>query len=317
MKSPEQLIRALIVEDDNDDAAIIQRLFAETALSITLQRADSIAVARGMMASESFDVILLDLNVGATLSGMDLLKQINHNGLLLPVIIVTGSGDELKAVEAMKSGAYDYLVKDNVTPDLLARAVRGVLQRRSLEKERDAAIFQLAEMSYTDTLTKVANRRRLMERVEEEITRCRRTNGSFSLLMLDLDHFKMINDQYGHQAGDNVLRECAGALRRTIRVTDFVGRYGGEEFCIILIDTNAVGGCTAAEKIREVVNCLPEPMPTVSIGVAEWVTGCTSDMLLSRADKALYEAKTQGRNRVCAYGDAETPANELVSAKNN
>ena len=159
---------------------------------------------------------------------------------------------------------------------------------------------KLSEMIATDELTGVANRRRLMEKLNEEGQRSGRTGRPFALLMVDLDRFKTVNDRYGHQTGDLVLRECAATLQSHVRATDLVARYGGEEFCVVMPETELEGAGVLAERLRVAVMGLPDPVPTVSIGIAVWQEGFNVDRVLSDADKALYRAKEAGRNCVAA-----------------
>lgn len=165
---------------------------------------------------------------------------------------------------------------------------------------------QLVHMSITDELTGIANRRAVMERLQEEYQRARRTKTPLSIMMLDLDHFKQINDTYGHPCGDAVLAESARRVKATVRTYDVFGRYGGEEFLVITPDSNRNGAENLAERIRLAISGTPFPYNdkpdiavTVSIGVAALTDADdTVEHLLLRADTALYKAKTGGRNRV-------------------
>jgi len=302
--SEQTALRVLLIEDDDEDAAIFCR-YAERLREheIAMVRVAGEEEGWRRLLGERFDIIFLDLNLTGGSTGIDVLKRLRRDGIDIPVIVVTGTGDEVKAVESMKGGAYDYVLKERLNSDLLERAIRHARKRHSLEQERVSMVEKLAELSVTDELTGLANRRLLEARLQEETARSQRTGRPFVLLMIDLDHFKRVNDRYGHQKGDEVLRECAAALRGNVRKTDFVGRYGGEEFCVLLPETPLAGARVAAEKLRQAAKALPEPVPTVSIGVACWQPRNTADEIIERADQALYEAKKAGRDRVVVYGN--------------
>lgn len=171
-----------------------------------------------------------------------------------------------------------------------------------LNKKLARSNRKLEEISITDALTGVANRRRLTTQVEHEIAIAQRSGRPLIFLMLDLDYFKKINDTYGHQKGDEVLRLCAKTFVKCVRGTDLVARYGGEEFAVVMPDSDLAGARNAAERIRLAVESLPgEEITTVSIGLVAWEIGQTTDDLFACADKALYTAKEAGRNRVVEY----------------
>lgn len=171
---------------------------------------------------------------------------------------------------------------------------------------------QLEYLAAYDGLTGLLNKREFDMRLEDEIRRSRRTRNPFVLLMLDLDHFKRVNDTYGHKAGDRVLQEFAKLLKQQVREVDYIGRYGGEEFSIILTDTSETGGRDSAERIREniesaklTVNETTSIQATVSIGLASYPDDASSsDELFNCADDALYRAKKSGRNRMISFSDS-------------
>lgn len=160
----------------------------------------------------------------------------------------------------------------------------------------------LRELSDTDDLTGLANRRRLMQRLDEEMSRARRHGGVLTLLLLDLDHFKRVNDTWGHLKGDQVLREIATLCRETLRHEDVVARFGGEEMAILLPLTPLENGLRLAERLRQNIAehdyGIQQGSVTASLGVAEYADGDTIDTLIERADRGLYAAKHEGRNRV-------------------
>ena len=159
--------------------------------------------------------------------------------------------------------------------------------------------IEFEHLASHDTLTQALTRRAVLQRAEEELARLRRHGDPVSLMMLDLDHFKAINDQFGHQQGDAVLIEFSARTRRILRQTDLLGRYGGEEFLVLLPGTDAATALGVAERVRQAQPAAPALGCTVSIGVATAVgAGESIDALLARADKALYRAKNDGRNCV-------------------
>ncbi len=166
--------------------------------------------------------------------------------------------------------------------------------RKKLEEE-------ILKLSFTDKLTQIYNRMKLDEVLEREVIRAKRSNQTFSAILMDIDHFKSVNDQFGHQIGDVVLIEVASLLKTEVRAADVVGRWGGEEFLIVAAQSSREGGVKLAEKLRILIENHEFSCPqkiTCSFGVSTYEDGCTPSTLVSRADEALYIAKRNGRNRV-------------------
>jgi diguanylate cyclase (GGDEF)-like protein len=189
------------------------------------------------------------------------------------------------------------------------RFLEAVANQTALALERVKLIAFLENLSITDALTGIANRRHFEWRLSEEIERARRYKYPLSALMLDLDHFKQVNDNYGHQIGDIVLQQVAQRLRRILRRTDFLARYGGEEFIVLAPQTPADRALILAERLRQVIAESPIPVAdnlqihiTISIGVAVFPNHAQNESeLIGAADSALYKAKQMGRNRVCMF----------------
>jgi diguanylate cyclase (GGDEF)-like protein len=167
---------------------------------------------------------------------------------------------------------------------------------------------QIERLAITDSLTEVYTRRYILNRFEEEVTRSQIRKIQLSFLMIDVDFFKRVNDEYGHLTGDQILREVAGLIKENVRGIDIVGRYGGEEFCVVLPDTDRDGAHYVAERIRSAIEGTPLKAYdnvlkiTVSIGHATFPDdGKNCAELLDKADAALYRAKDMGRNRICAF----------------
>jgi diguanylate cyclase (GGDEF)-like protein len=175
--------------------------------------------------------------------------------------------------------------------------------------ELEQALLRIEELAMRDDLTGVFNRRFLMETIRSEKLRCERTGSQFTVGILDVDHFKNVNDKFGHIAGDQVLQAIAKTASEALRQTDFFGRYGGEEFALVLTGTEAEGAMVTAERVRKAIEELDFPgidpafKVTVSIGIAESLRGEDSELTFKRADEALYEAKEGGRNR-CIIAEA-------------
>jgi len=192
--------------------------------------------------------------------------------------------------------------------DAVIKAAVAAIHRAQVIENTKADNARLEVLAHTDPLTQVLNRRALTVRLASELERARRYDSVITLLMVDLDHFKAVNDTYGHLVGDEVLREVATLLQNDVRSVDVVARYGGEEFVVVLPETSLVGATTFAERIREHVEATPfasalgEPLHvTASVGVSSYpsTTIKTVDDLFARADEALYRAKADGRNKVC------------------
>ena len=191
--------------------------------------------------------------------------------------------------------------------ETVIRAAVSAIQRASLIESTIADNRRLEELAHTDPLTKTLNRRALGERLAAEMERVRRYSTTMSLLLIDLDHFKQINDTHGHLAGDDVLIEVAAVLQRVVRAVDVVARYGGEEFVVVLPETAGAGAEAFAERLRELIESQAFVASrgrairlTTSIGVSSFPDfGVESvEDLLTKADQALYRAKSEGRNRV-------------------
>lgn len=184
-----------------------------------------------------------------------------------------------------------------------------ILAQQFLAGLRGATLFKKVQgLTIIDSLTQIFNRRYFIERFNEELERSKKFKYSFSFLMLDIDHFKDFNDNYGHLVGDAILREITKTIKENIRQIDFMGRYGGEELSIILTETDKDHAHSACERLRQAIELRrftvydEDLKATVSIGVSTFPDDATdSAELIERADKALYQAKQAGRNRVCVY----------------
>jgi diguanylate cyclase (GGDEF)-like protein len=260
------------------------------------------------------DLVLLDM-VLPDMSGLEVLRLIKpaDEALFLPVIIQSSKSDVDSKVEGLRIGAHDFLVKPFAEQELVARCATMLRIKHLQERLRDAQ-RKLEEQSITDALTGLKNRRFFDERLLEEFKRAQRYGDTLSLIMIDLDHFKDVNDAHGHQAGDVVLREAATLIRASIRDPDICARYGGEEFAVILPKTHMTGALAVAERIWKELGAKEYAIPssgappkrvhvTASIGIAFYPSKdiASGELLLRFADQALYNAKRGGRNSICLY----------------
>jgi diguanylate cyclase (GGDEF)-like protein len=226
--------------------------------------------------------------------------------------MLTSADDTNRKVEILERGAADYVTKPFHPRELLAR-VRTLCRQRVLQEELEIANLKLYELSCTDALTAVFNRRHFNSTLEAEVSRHQRYGTPVSLILVDVDHFKSVNDRFGHTVGDAVLREIADTLRLVVRKADVVARYGGEELAVILSNTGEAGAVILAERLRSAIERLEhhdhEGHPfrtTASFGVAaleQGETGISTEALLGRADEALYVSKKTGRNRVAVWNE--------------
>ena len=204
-----------------------------------------------------------------------------------------------QARDGMRQGVQDFLVEPVADGEVLTR-VEAAGRTKELQQELVAQGARLEALLREDALTGLSNRRAILTQLGGMVSAARRHGHPLSIAILDLDHFKRINDTHGHKTGDDVLVMAAHALGTHLRAEDQLGRLGGEEFLILLPDTAAAAASHVAEKLRLEVAAAPSPVPvTVSVGVATW-DGEASDELLQRADDALYAAKDAGRDRVMA-----------------
>jgi len=252
------------------------------------------------------DVVLLDVEM-PVLDGHATLERLKADEDLrdIPVVFLTGRVDTADVVTGLRLGAHDYLRKPFEANELMAR-VSAALRTKWLQDELRARNAELDRVSRIDMLTSLYNRRHLDEHLRRTISAARRHGRNVGVLLADIDHFKLVNDQYGHLAGDAVLREVAARLQATVRTEDALGRWGGEEFIAVLSETPADSISVVAERMRQAIaeapfalddgTCIPV---TVSIGHTSG-TG-DAETLVHRADDALYAAKAGGRNRVEAF----------------
>jgi diguanylate cyclase (GGDEF)-like protein len=299
--------RTLLIIDDSVTIRqqVIDTITRNHLFQKVLQAASGVEGFK-LLVNNPVDVILCDIEMPG-IDGLKFLALLQSREDLKdkPVIMLTSHDDVATKVRGLESGASDYITKPFEPAELIAR-LKVHLQLKTLQDELRRSNRLLLELSQTDPLTRLCNRRSLTEMLENEISRCQRYLAPCSLIMCDIDHFKKVNDDYGHQAGDDVLVRVADLLREHLRPYDLAARYGGEEFCLVLPETNLLHAEEVAERIRKSIEeyrftgNLGSLRLTISLGVASMCggSGKTEDELLRNADEALYLAKHNGRNRV-------------------
>jgi diguanylate cyclase (GGDEF)-like protein len=234
----------------------------------------------------------------------------------VPVLLL--AEDREQAVTALRLGADDAVTRPWDDQELRGRIARVLRDKHRLDSVV-AQSAQLEKLSVTDGLTGIHNHRFFQDRLREEFRRAQRYDDPLALVLIDLDHFKAINDSHGHQVGDLVLREVATSLKRSVRETDILARYGGEEFAVLLPKTHLAGSITVAERIWKdlgALRCGPQGdlRVTASLGVSGYPgrSVISADRLVRTADEALYRAKREGRNKISLYQQASFFADQAV-----
>jgi diguanylate cyclase (GGDEF)-like protein len=290
-----QNIRLLLIDDSSDDAERVVSELAHGGYQVVTERVDTPTALADALDREPWDLAIADYTIpgfgGA--AALDLLRQHDAD---LPFIFVSDTGGEDAAVSAMRTGAHDYIMKGNLTR--LIPAVERELREALVRRERRRVEQRLAYLAYHDALTELPNRTLLHDRLEQALRVANREATAVSLLLLDLNGFKEINDTLGHHAGDRVLQGIARRVRGLVRQADTVARLGGDEFAIVLPMADLDGALRTAQKV---LRAIEEPFVVdqqplsvrASLGVACYPDhGLSADTLLQRADVAMYVAKT-------------------------
>lgn len=298
-------MKILVAEDSNYFRKIVETTLLQWGYEVVLAT-DGAEAWEILQQNDAPRLAIIDW-VMPHMTGLEVCQHVRarKTGSYVYTILLTAKSSKENIIAGLESGVDDYIVKPFDEEVLKYRLKIG---ERILTLEDK--IMQLASI---DSLTGLLNRRVFMERLESEVTRYNRLKQPLSLIMLDLDNFKYINDNYGHQAGDEVLRRVAQELSLHVRKYDFIGRYGGEEFTICTPGVDATGVKEIAERLRNGVDDLRIVVPgikeglciTASLGVSylEQEEEANLDELIKAADEALYIAKRRGKNRVCCYID--------------
>lgn len=295
--------RALLVEDSASVVSVVRRTLETLGLAV-----DAFANAEAALDAlrhTDYEIALIDVLLEGRMTGLGLVRAIRSPDSThpnLPILAMSGFEDATRRIELLREGANDFLAKPFVEEELAVR-VRNIVHLKHLLDQTAGQRDQLRRMALTDQLTGVYNRHYLAQVATQRISEAERHRIPLTLLVVDLDHFKQVNDEYGHEKGDVVLAETANVIRNACRQGDVVARTGGEEFVLLLLNMARDGAGRFSDRLRrQIESARPGGVKvTVSIGVASTepdTLGMSFDRLFNAADIALYEAKRAGRNRV-------------------
>ena len=307
MEPEQKTIHILLVDEAEDDYLILRDHLLEFIgqAEYILDWEQTYQAGLLQIQRATHDIYLIDHSQGV-FSGLDLLQEALQAGCLAPMIILTRQSDRETNQAIMMAGATDYLAKDQMDGRLLERSIRYALERNRLMKK-------IRELAVRDALTGLYNPRELHRFLDYELIKSKRYNHSLSILFLDIDHFKQINDRFGHRIADEILQQVAETLLNKTRGCDLSTRYGGDEFIVVLPETPASKAWYPAERIRKAVEALSVQVSdgngmteqiiiTLSIGIAEYPSDAdTGEALIDLAGQALSQAKQLGSNRLVRF----------------
>ena len=293
--------KILVIDDEEDIRTLLSSILESDGY-------DVITASNGREGLEHFQahdpaLVLTDVRM-PIMDGIGVLREIKAKESEADVIILTGHSDEATAVDCLRLGAYDYFRKPLENVDVFLTAIERVIERRDLKQKNRMLLEALTKMSIKDPLTGLYNFRHMQICLDQEIDRSERYKHSFFVVMIDVDNFKAVNDTYGHLFGDHVLKHLSKIVRGTLRSTDRMFRYGGEEFLIIMNEITVPEAKVAVERMLQAVRDHTfrskehSTRITVSVGCAVFPDDSSDkNTLINLADKALYQAKNQGKDQ--------------------
>ncbi|MBI4357804.1 MAG: diguanylate cyclase [Candidatus Omnitrophica bacterium] len=330
-KSP---VRILLIEDDPNCVLIVNEHLKKCREKISgffeIEKAENLAQGLERLTQRRYDIVLLDLTLPDS-KGIDTLNQLRPHTKGIPVVILTGIADEAVALEALDRGAADYLIKNEMSHNSLGRTVLFAIERFHARKELESLTGELKaknelleRFAVLDHLTEVLNRRGLEQTLHRESRWSRRAKSELIAALISLDNFKQINGSLGHVAGDVVLKEIASRLKASLRVSDYIGRIGGDEFLVLLPETPLTDGIRVAEKLRLSISSSPVSVSKnegvqikASIGVLPVsITTFSLEELLTSAYKILERSKRSRKNKVFVgnpSGEAQEVQGDFIS----
>jgi len=305
--SSTQKVRTLVVDDEEIVRSFLIDVLTDEGYLVTAVSSGEEAVK--LMTQQEYDLIITDIKMPGT-DGMEVLRVAKARDPNQNVIVMTGYASTETAVESMKLGAADYITKP-FNLDQIKIVVAKTLERSRLrQKAEEGEIYK--QLSRIDGLTELYNYTFFQQLLNTEVERAGRYGHQLSLLMIDIDNFKGYNDAFGHPAGDEALRRLSRVMSRAVRGCDFIARYGGDEFVVVLPETDQSEARTIGERLRALVSKTKfgdsregaGSQITVSVGLATYPRDAqTKEDLIKRADQALYQAKSKNRNNLCVFGE--------------
>lgn len=299
----------LLVDDDQVDRTAITRTLKKSNLNVNIEEAVTVDQGLELYAKHAFDIILLDYSMPAR-DGIEMILDIRNEskGSSTAIVMMSTFEDESIALECIKAGAQDFLIKSDISEKKLRRAILHSTTRHELEVKLFETYQQVKQLAETDSLTKLPNRYFFDESLKLAITNNRRNDHTLALLLFDIDNFKLINDNFGHDVGDLLLKKNVAKIKKCLRGNELFARLGGDEFAITL--SNLQNSEQALLVAQRIISTMQTPIEiatttinsTVSIGIAlHPCNGKTSEELFKYADIAMYRAKKLGKNRICFF----------------
>jgi len=302
-------MKILLIDDDELDRKAISKTLQKSSENCHIVEARSVDEGLECLASESFDVALLDYRMPEK-DGIELLRTLEKNSSLQStgIIAISSSDDEKVAIKCLKAGAHDFLVKSEICVSKLWRTIAQVKARHELQKQLYESYQKVKQLAEIDPLTGVLNRFAFDKIRKMSLINSPQVGSKIALLLIDLDHFKYTNDQYGHEVGDQVLVQTVSRIRGVLKKHDTLARLGADEFGLLL--TNLSSFNSAGRIAKKITRAIRQPFEidrlklsvTCSIGIAFYADADShNDDIIKFADIAMYRAKKNGRNQICFF----------------
>jgi two-component system cell cycle response regulator len=294
MKTNFKHTKVLLIEDNQDHSFLVKsNLESATEFGVDVMESGEKGLEAIEQKGDTYDIVLLDYSLPGQ-NGLDVLKRIVFVNPDMPVIVITGLGSEAVAVEIMKAGAYDYIIKTGDYYRNIGGIITKVLEQHKIKLLNSQFQKKLEEKASRDFLTGTFNRHRFNEMFEHELERARRYKNPLVMAMIDMDRFKQINDTFGHKMGDYALVCVSNILRQELRASDVISRFGGDEFIVMLPETDKEAAERTFNRVQKAIDAFNQKKEipaelSISVGLGASIDGY--DGLLERADKDMYAKK--------------------------